>query len=440
MSETNKHANSYAWYVVILCMIAYIFSFVDRQILALLIEPIREDLQISDTQFSLLNGLAFSLFYATMGIPIARLADSRSRPAIIAAGVFLWSLATAATGLGKSFWHIFIARMGVGVGEAALSPAAYSMITDLFPKEKLGRALAVYSIGSFIGGGLAFLIGGAVISALSEMKNISMPLIGELKPWQMTFIIVGLPGILLALIFSITVKDPTRSTQALAGQAPESERASFAETLKFIKHNGRFFFALYGGFTLTAVALFGLLSWLPAFLGRVYLLTPGEIGLILGPIMLVANVGGVLCSGWLTDRLEKNGRADASMRAGMIGAFGLVIPVALFSIMPSQNLAVIFIAISLFFASFPLATSATAMQLASPPHMRAQVSAIFLFLNSIIGLAIGSFIVALITDYVFQSDAAVGWSVSIVCSISTLAAGILIARGLQPFRDLLAKY
>ncbi len=440
MSETNKHANSYAWYVVILCMIAYIFSFVDRQILALLIEPIREDLQISDTQFSLLNGLAFSLFYATMGIPIARLADSRSRPAIIAAGVFLWSLATAATGLGKSFWHIFVARMGVGVGEAALSPAAYSMITDLFPKEKLGRALAVYSIGSFIGGGLAFLIGGAVISALSEMKNISMPLMGELKPWQMTFIIVGLPGILLALIFSITVKDPTRSTQALAGQAPESERASFAETLKFIKHNGRFFFALYGGFTLTAVALFGLLSWLPAFLGRVYLLTPGEIGLILGPIMLVANVGGVLCSGWLTDRLEKNGRADASMRAGMIGAFGLVIPVALFSIMPSQNLAVIFIAISLFFASFPLATSATAMQLASPPHMRAQVSAIFLFLNSIIGLAIGSFIVALITDYVFQSDATVGWSVSIVCSISTLAAGILIARGLQPFRDLLAKY
>ena len=440
MSETNKHTNSYAWYVVILCMIAYIFSFVDRQILALLIEPIREDLQISDTQFSLLNGLAFSLFYATMGIPIARLADSRSRPAIIAAGVFLWSLATAATGLGKSFWHIFVARMGVGVGEAALSPAAYSMITDLFPKEKLGRALAVYSIGSFIGGGLAFLIGGAVISALSEMKNISMPLMGELKPWQMTFIIVGLPGILLALIFSITVKDPTRSTQALAGQAPESERASFAETLKFIKHNGRFFFALYGGFTLTAVALFGLLSWLPAFLGRVYLLTPGEIGLILGPIMLVANVGGVLCSGWLTDRLEKNGRADASMRAGMIGAFGLVIPVALFSIMPSQNLAVIFIAISLFFASFPLATSATAMQLASPPHMRAQVSAIFLFLNSIIGLAIGSFIVALITDYVFQSDATVGWSVSIVCSISTLAAGILIARGLQPFRDLLAKY
>ncbi len=434
MSETSTRDGSYAWYVVFLCMIAYIFSFVDRQILALLIEPIREDLQISDTQFSLLNGLAFSLFYATMGIPIARLADSRSRPAIIAAGIFLWSLATAATGLGKSFWHIFVARMGVGVGEAALSPAAYSMITDLFPKEKLGRALAVYSIGSFIGGGLAFLIGGAVLSALGDMESMAIPLVGELKPWQLTFIIVGLPGILLAIIFSITIKDPTRS-----GDRTNLERASFGETLKFIKSNGRFFFALYGGFTMTAVALFGLLSWLPAFLGRRYGLTPGEIGLILGPIMLVANVGGVLCSGWLTDFFEKNGRHDAAMRAGMIGAFGLVIPAALFSIMPNQTLSVVFIAIALFFASFPLATSATAMQLASPPHMRAQVSAIFLFLNSIIGLAIGSFVIALITDYVFKSDLSVGWSVSIVCSISTLLSGILIARGLQPFREILAQ-
>ncbi|MFT7528517.1 MAG: MFS family permease [Arenicella sp.] len=434
MSQSQQKVGGYAWYVVLLCMLAYIFSFIDRQILALLIEPIREDLQISDTQFSLLNGLAFSLFYASMGIPIARLADRRSRPAIIAIGIFLWSLATAATGLGKTFWQIFAARMGVGIGEAALSPAAYSMIADLFPKEKLGRALAVYSIGSFIGGGLAFLIGGAVISAIGDMQSIAVPVLGDLRPWQITFMIVGLPGILLALIFFFTVKDPTRFSGA-----NQIERASFAETLRFIRRNGKFFFALYGGFTLTAVALFGLLSWLPAFLGRNYGLTPGEIGLILGPIMLVANVGGVLCSGWLTDYFEKKGRKDAAMRAGMIGSFGLVIPVALFSIMPNQTLSIVFITISLFFASFPLATSATAMQLASPPHMRAQVSAIFLFLNSIIGLAIGSFVIAIITDYVFQSDQAVGWSVSIVCSISTLLSGVLIARGLQPFREILAR-
>ena len=134
-------------------MVAYIFSFIDRQVIALLVEPIRADLQISDTQFSLLHGLAFAIFYAIMGIPIARLADTKSRPLIIAVGVFFWSIATAACGLTRNFWQLFIARMGVGVGEAALSPAAYSMITDLFPKSKLGLALGVYSVGSFLGAG-----------------------------------------------------------------------------------------------------------------------------------------------------------------------------------------------------------------------------------------------------------------------------------------------
>jgi len=433
MSHNENQASPYAWYVVLLCMVAYIFSFIDRQILALLIEPIREDLQISDTQFSLLHGLAFSLFYAFMGIPIARLADSRSRPAIIAAGIFLWSLATAATGLGKSFWHVFAARMGVGVGEAALSPAAYSMITDLFPKEKLGRALAVYSIGSFIGGGLAFLIGGAVISALGDMQSVAVPFVGEMRPWQITFFAVGLPGILLALVFAVTVKDPTR------GHDQALQRASFGDTLKYIRANGKFFFSVYIGFTLTAVSLFGLMSWLPAFLGRKYGLTPGEIGLILGPIMLIANVGGVLCSGWLTDYFEKNGRKDAAMRAGMIGAFGLVIPISLFSVAPSQQLSITLIAISLFFASFPLATSATAMQLASPPHMRAQVSAIFLLINSLIGLAVGTTLIAVITDYVFENDLSVGLSVSIVGGVSTLLAGIIIRTGLIPFSEILER-
>ena len=157
---------AYEWYVVLVCMLAYIFSFVDRQILALMIEPIKRDLDLSDTQFSLLHGLAFSLFYAFMGIPIALLADRYSRPRIIAIGVAFWSLATAVCGLSRNFAQMFLARIGVGVGEAALSPATYSMLSDMFPRDRLGRAVGVYSIGSFIGGGLAFLIGGYVINLL----------------------------------------------------------------------------------------------------------------------------------------------------------------------------------------------------------------------------------------------------------------------------------
>ena len=433
MTENKENASgggAYAWYVVLLCMVAYIFSFVDRQILALLIEPIREDLQISDTQFSLLHGLAFSIFYATMGVPIARLADSRSRPAIIAAGVFLWSLATAATGLGRNFWHIFIARMGVGVGEAALSPAAYSMITDLFPKSKLGRALAVYSIGSFIGGGLAYLIGGGIVGMIGETQSVAIPLVGDVRTWQVAFFAVGLPGVLLAIIIALTIRDPARIASA------STEEASFKKTIGFIRAHPRFFAAHYGGFTLCALALFGLMSWMPAFLIRVHGLTTSQAGLMLGLILLIANTGGVLASGFLTDHFEKRGHKDAPMRAGMIGAIGLIAPTLLFPFVSNLQLAAVLITTAYFFASFPLATSATAMQVASPPRMRAQVSALFLLVNNLVGLAIGVTLIALITDNIFQDDAKVGYSVAIVCGMAAIMAALLLKTGLTPYRVL----
>ena len=193
-TDTTRKRYVYEWYVVAICMVAYIFSFVDRQILALMIEPIKHDLQLSDTQFSLLHGLAFSLFYAFMGMPIALLADRFSRPRIIAIGVAFWSLATAVCGLSRNFTQMFLARIGVGIGEAALSPATYSMLSDMFPREKLGRAVAIYSIGSFIGGGVAFLIGGYVIDLLKNLDSVTVPLLGSMRPWQVTFFLVGLPG------------------------------------------------------------------------------------------------------------------------------------------------------------------------------------------------------------------------------------------------------
>lgn len=208
----------YTWYVVLLCMLAYIFSFIDRQILALMIEPIKADLNLTDTQFSLLHGLAFSLFYAFMGLPLAYIADRFSRPKLISIGIIFWSLATAFCGLSKNFVQLFLSRMGVGIGEAALSPAAYSMFSDMFSKEKLGRAVAVYSIGSFVGGGIAFLVGGYVIGLLKDTSLIDVPFFGMLKAWQMAFIIVGLPGIFIGLLFILTVKEPKRKGQRLNAQ------------------------------------------------------------------------------------------------------------------------------------------------------------------------------------------------------------------------------
>jgi MFS family permease len=237
---------TYEWYVVLICMLAYVFSFVDRQVLALMIEPIKKDLHLSDTQFSLLQGFAFSLFYAVMGMPLAYLADRFARPRIIATGIALWSLATAACGISQNFVQMFLARLSVGVGEAALSPGTYSMLSDYFPKEKLGRAVGIYSLGSFIGGGMAFLIGGYVINLLKQVTTTTVPLLGDVRSWQLTFLIVGLPGFLVALLFILTVRDPQRKglVQDSAGQA---KRVSMIDSLRFIREHGQTFACHYLG-------------------------------------------------------------------------------------------------------------------------------------------------------------------------------------------------
>ncbi len=432
--EQQPKSMGTAWYMVVLCMIAYLFSFVDRQIVALLIEPIRADLEISDTQFSLIHGLAFAIFYAVMGLPIARLADTKSRPVIIAIGIAVWSVATAVCGTAKNFWQLFAARMGVGVGEAALSPAAYSMITDAFPKSKLGLALGVYSMGSFLGAGLAYIIGGVAIEMVSKIGIVEVPIIGTIKPWQMTFFIVGLPGLIVAALFYLTVKDPERK-----GVVEGDSGYAIKDVFAYIGKNKGAFSAHYLGFGLLALVLYALMSWAPAFLLRNYELTTRDVGIYLGTLVLVCNVGGVLSSGWLIDFFTKRGRADAAMLAGVVGGLGAIVPAALFPFMPSLTSTLVVLGIALYFASFPMATSAAALQLMAPNQMRAQVTALFFLFMNLLGITGGATLVALSTDYLFQDEKAVGFSMAMVACGSALIAVLLMARGLKSFRATIEK-
>jgi MFS family permease len=426
--QESRESLTYSWFIVSLCMIAYIFSYIDRQVITLLIEPIRADLQISDTQFSLLHGLAFAMLYAVAGIPIARLADTRSRPLIISVGIFVWSLATAACGATKNFIQLFLARMAVGVGEAALSPAAYSMITDSFPKSKLGLALGVYSSGSFLGGGLAFIIGGAAISLVEQWGSLQVPVIGLVKPWQMTFFMVGLPGLLVAALFFITVRDPERK-----GVASDGATFSFGDVLRYIGEHKATFAAHYLGFGFLALALFALMNWAPAYFLRKYGLSIREVGLYLGLVVLIGNSAGVLASGWLTDRLTRRGYRDAPMRAGMIGGIGVAIPALLFSQVSGFGGSLALLAVALFFASFPLATSATALQFMAPNRMRAQVTALFFLSMNILGITGGTTLVALSTDFIFQDDAMVGYSMSLISVAGTILGAGFLGWGLKSF-------
>ncbi|WP_206366278.1 spinster family MFS transporter [Sphingomonas flavalba] len=422
----------HAWYVVWLCMVAYIFSFIDRQILALLIGPIQADLGITDTQFGLLHGLAFSIFYATMGIPIATLSDRTSRPLIIAAGVAFWSLATAACGVARGFTQMFIARICVGAGEAALSPATYSLISDLMPREKLGRAVALYSLGSFLGAGIAFLVGGSVIAMVSG-DGPRMIAGMEFKPWQLVFLIVGLPGLLLALVIGLTVHEPAGGRRTVEPSPP------FSAVLRFLSAERGIFLPHFAGFTLAAMALFTLLGWSPAYLMRNFGLTPASCGLYLGVIAIIGGGGGVLTSGWLNDRLNRMGHSDAPFRAGMAGIGGVILPAALLPFAPSLPVALGLLLVAQFFASFPMPPSAAVMQIVPPPLMRSRVSALFLCVNSLLGLAVGSALVGLLNDRVFGSQAAIGSSIALVTAGAGIFGVLLLSLGMAPMRRFMAR-
>ncbi|MBH0111875.1 MFS transporter [Novosphingobium sp. YJ-S2-02] len=414
------------WYVVAICMIAYVLSFVDRQILALMIGPIQADLAITDTQFGLLHGLAFAIFYATMGIPLAGLADRVSRPGVIAAGIAVWSAATLACGFARGFAQLFIARIFVGAGEAALSPATYSLISDLFPKERLGRAVAVYSMGSFFGAGLAFLAGGAVIAAVGDVGEVV--LLGHaLRAWQLVFLIVGAPGFVLALVMIATVRDPGRAS---AGKAP-----GLGAVLGHMMRER----AIYGphvlGYTLAAMALFALLGWAPALIMRSSGMAPGEAGVWLGMIALVFGVGGVLASGWIMDALTRRGHRASPFTTGIAGVAGVLIFAVLLAMVDGFYPVLVALGGLMFFASFPMPPSTAVMQMVAPPAMRSRVSALFLCSNSLIGSSLGVLFVGLLNDASAHGGegAGVALSLAIVTGSAGLAAALVLAAGVRPF-------
>jgi MFS family permease len=423
---------AYRWYVVVVLGIAYIFSFIDRVIMSLVVEPVRADLQISDTQVSLLLGLAFALFYTIMGIPIARLADTKSRRTIIAAGVTLWCLMTAACGLAKNFWQLFAARMGVGVGEAALSPAANSLISDYFPRHLLGRAIAVYTAGISIGAGLAMMIGGKVVAAVSAGGPIVLPLIGEIKAWQAAFMVVGLPGILVAgLMF--TVREPVRRESLSAGRG-----LPMREALRFLGRNWRTYATYFSGASATTIMAYGYMSWIPTYFIRAHGWAIDDIGLRYGALMAVFGVGGVLLGGWLSDRWYARGIKDAHWRVMLI-SIGLLLPAYIFvTLVESPWLSLALLAPGMVGGSMPAAAGTAGLMIITPNEVRALASSLYYFVISLVGLTVGPTAMALLTDFYFKDTARVGDSMAVVAAVSWAFAIVVLGFGTRYYRQSVA--
>jgi MFS family permease len=434
-SEAPYPPTSYAWYVVGVLTLVYIFSFIDRQILTLLVVPIRRDLQITDTQMSLLLGFSFVFFYTLLGIPLGRLADSKSRRAIIAVGFILWSLMTALCGMARNFLQMFFCRLGVGVGEAALSPAAFSLITDYFRKERLATAISVYSMGIYIGAGIAYLLGGLVIGFATSQELYNLPIVGPTRSWQVIFFIVGLPGVLLALLL-YTVKEPVRRNRRLVQTSTGAIKPleiPLREVFKYINENRLTFICHNLGFGFISLSTNAGGAWNPTYFVRNHGWSTAKVGILMGIILAIVGTAGIVSAGRFSDWLTERGYKDAPMRVGLLAVLLLTPTGIAFYLAPSGNLAIGLYVPLAFFASAPFGVAPAAIQQIMPNAMRGQASAIYIFLVNVIGLGLGPTATALVTDFVFHDDYAIRYSLMIVGGVAQLIAALFLWFGLKPF-------
>lgn len=423
-------SRAYAAYVVGVLFLAYVFSYVDRTILTLLVKPIRDTLQISDTQVSLLHGLAFAVFYTVLGIPIARLADRTNRVRIISIGIVVWSLMTALCGLARNFWQLFLARVGVGVGEAALSPAAYSIMGDYFRGPALARAISFYTSAIYIGAGLALMIGGALIA---RVEPTTLPLVGRLEPWQVVFLFVGLPGVGVALLM-LTVREPPRT--AVARVAPQG--LPLPEVVGFLRARAAAYGLVIAAFSVAALLWNGAMAWIPTFFIRQHGWTAAEVGLRFGPVLLICGTAGVIFGGLLGGSLAGRGHLDANLRVGLVSAT-LILPAGLAAPLLGDAWAgLAAFAVFCFAGSMPYGAAGAALTEITPNQMRAQVVAIYFFVQNLAGIGLGPTAVALLTDRLFGDDLAVGRSLAVITAVAAPSTLLLVALALKPYRRCLA--
>ena len=377
--ETPKPSNAYRAYVLCILVLVYTFNFIDRQIVGILAIPIKEDLGLTDTQLGLMGGLAFALLYTTLAIPIAMAADRMSRTWIMTGALVVWSGMTAVCGMAQNFWQLFFARVGVGIGEAGGVAPAYSLISDFFPPNQRARALSVYSFGIPIGSALGIVFGG---------------IIATLVDWRFAFIVVGAAGIVVAPLFRATVREPVRG--AFDAKGSLSSPASLTEIMRVLLKKPSFW-GLSLAASCSSMMGYGLFFWLPSFFVRSYDVTLLKASLVYGAILLVGGIAGTWLGGSLADRFgETNRSAYARIPAF---AFLATVPFYMIGVMsPTLTISVLVMIVPTALGLAWLGPVISAVQHLVPPNMRATASAIFLFVNNLIGIGIGTLAIGAISD------------------------------------------
>lgn len=430
--DTNENTKGkfYTWSLLVLFTLTYTFSFVDRQVINLLVEPIKKDMDLSDVQISYLQGLIFVIPYVLLSIPIGRLVDVFSRISVIIGGILVWSLATIAAGLSGNYTQLSIARGFVGAGEAALTPAVWSMFPDIFNKNQLALAMSIFSMAPYLGAGIALIAGAQVIEISQSSPPINVPIFGILEPWQVTLIICGTPGILFALIYAC-IKEPKRMTS----ETDTDEAMPLSESISFMKKNWKVYLAFLGGAPFMIILLYSIQAWSPTLLIRVHGWDISDAGRIYGLVALVTGSLGVLSSPLVARIMLHYNLKGYPLLMLMMST----VLTALFLFIAGQQKegmsCLIFLALASFFVTIPLPQLAVTLQTISPNKMRGMVAGIFVVTGNVMGMGLGPTFVAFFTENIFQDPMSVGLSMGLLGLFSAPIATIIYING---YKDLIA--
>jgi MFS family permease len=409
LDQEGYPGTGYACYVVGVLLVAAVTSYLDRYLISLLVEPIKRDLLLSDTQISLLQGFAFAIFYVLLGLPFGALVDRSNRRAILVAGVALWSAMTMACGLAGTFTELFVARAGVGIGEACLAPAAYSLIADYFRPAARGRAMGVYNVANYIGTGASLLIGGIVISLVGQASAAALPLVGEVASWKAVFLIVGAPGLAVA-VWLLTVHEvPRKQIGNTRGRG-----AAVAQLYAHLRQHPAAYLALYTVSTMTAFVGLTIAVWGPTFFIRQLGVPPAQVGLHLGPVTAIAGVLGSLSSGILSDWLVRRGLLVGRFLVPLVWWPIAIVALPQISMARSELVALAGTALLAFGSGIGLASVPPMIQDITPNQLRGQATAMHFIFSGLLGMGVAPTLIALVTDHVFHDPKALSASLLIV--------------------------
>lgn len=404
-----------AWLMVAIFLLFFVVSHIDRSIINMMVQPIERDLGITDFQMSLLLGPAFGVFYVLCGLPLGWVVDRFPRGWVTAMGVAIWGTATAICGMSSSYLHLFFARMGVGVGESTLTPAAHSLIADTFPRRQLSTALSIYALGAIIGSGLAMVVGGMVVQATVGAESYHVPLLGELRSWQLVFLSLGICTLaLLPLTYFLREGGEGRARQTHESVAAASEGQGL---IALVREHAMFFLGMPMAFGLVGILANAYGAWVPTFMMREYGLNPAQVGLGWGLQHVVAGVAGQVVSVLIVDRLYQRGYKDAHLRYPLIGLFvsAPFMVLALNASTPTMFLVLSGVFYVLTYSFFGYASAG--LQLFTPSHLRGRMSAIFLTVVTLVGVGLGAPLTGLFTEFLFQDKGRVGDSLALVTLI-----------------------